>query len=131
MMAWGPIAHLPVGNPAMNRHGGDSSTTFEPSTMANRMFNATTDQWPSIAEATAAQLAQYDRSSGLQRLGIAILVVFPAMALVTVGSRVYGRRASKNFGWDDGLIVAAMVLSLVTIAPAYLCKYGAQRGPDT
>ncbi|KAI5864004.1 hypothetical protein GGS23DRAFT_478008 [Durotheca rogersii] len=51
-------------------------------------------------------------TSWLQDLGIAIEVVCPALALIVVLLRVYIRIDTKSFGWDDGLIVASMVLSI-------------------
>ncbi|KAI1473792.1 hypothetical protein F4774DRAFT_422937 [Daldinia eschscholtzii] len=51
-------------------------------------------------------------TSWLQNLGIAIEVVCPALALIVVGLRAYIRLDTKSFGWDDGLIVAAMVFSI-------------------
>ncbi|OTA53344.1 hypothetical protein K449DRAFT_305979, partial [Hypoxylon sp. EC38] len=51
-------------------------------------------------------------TSWLQNLGIAIEVVCPALALLVVVLRTYIRLDTKMFGWDDGLIVAAMVLSI-------------------
>lgn len=51
-------------------------------------------------------------TSWLQNLGIAIEVVCPALALLVVVLRTYIRLDTKTFGWDDGLIVAAMVLSI-------------------
>ncbi|KAI1139887.1 hypothetical protein F5Y05DRAFT_380366 [Hypoxylon sp. FL0543] len=51
-------------------------------------------------------------TSWLQNLGIAIEVVCPALALLVVALRTYVRLESKTFGWDDGLILAAMALSL-------------------
>ncbi|KAI1457893.1 hypothetical protein F4805DRAFT_426805 [Annulohypoxylon moriforme] len=51
-------------------------------------------------------------TSWLQNLGIAIEVVCPALALIVVILRTYIRLDTKSFGWDDGLIVAAMALSI-------------------
>ncbi|KAI2467488.1 hypothetical protein F4781DRAFT_402110 [Annulohypoxylon bovei var. microspora] len=51
-------------------------------------------------------------TSWLQNLGIAIEVVCPALALIVVVLRTYIRFDTKSFGWDDGLIVAAMALSI-------------------
>ncbi|KAI0385555.1 hypothetical protein F5Y04DRAFT_246140 [Hypomontagnella monticulosa] len=51
-------------------------------------------------------------TSWLQNLGIAIEIVCPALALIVVVLRTYIRLDTKSFGWDDGLIVASMVLSI-------------------
>lgn len=37
--------------------------------------------------------------SGLQHVGFFILFVFPSLALVVVGLRVYSRTTTKQFGW--------------------------------
>jgi hypothetical protein len=50
-----------------------------------------------------------DPTSGLQNLALFITIFSPALALVVVGFRTYGRVSSKLFGWDDGLILVAMV----------------------
>ncbi|KAH8602335.1 hypothetical protein B0O99DRAFT_735762 [Bisporella sp. PMI_857] len=68
-------------------------------------------------------------SSDLQRLALAIIVIFPTLALITVVLRVYSRLRSTLLGWgmhslacgrrhvltealDDGFIIAAMITSL-------------------
>ncbi|KAI1802340.1 hypothetical protein F4811DRAFT_563320 [Daldinia bambusicola] len=51
-------------------------------------------------------------TSWLQNLGIAIEVVCPTLALIVVCLRTYIRLDTKGFGWDDGLIVAAMVFAI-------------------
>ncbi|KAI1206127.1 uncharacterized protein F4807DRAFT_238189 [Annulohypoxylon truncatum] len=51
-------------------------------------------------------------TSWLQNLGIAIEVVCPALAFIVVVLRTYIRLDTKSFGWDDGLIVSAMALSI-------------------
>ncbi|KAI1759607.1 hypothetical protein GGR53DRAFT_513037 [Hypoxylon sp. FL1150] len=51
-------------------------------------------------------------TSWLQNLGLAIEVVFPTLALIVVLLRCYIRIDTKCFGWDDGLIIGAMILSL-------------------
>jgi hypothetical protein len=48
-----------------------------------------------------------DPTSGLQNFALFLTVFSPALALVVVGFRTYGRVSS--FGWDDGLILVAMV----------------------
>jgi len=50
-----------------------------------------------------------DPTSGLQNLALFITVFFPVLALVIVGFRTYGRVSAHLFGWDDGLILVAMV----------------------
>ncbi|KAF3396781.1 hypothetical protein DPV78_008185 [Talaromyces pinophilus] len=51
-------------------------------------------------------------TSGLQNLGIAIEIIFPALALICVCFRIYHRLKNRNHGWDDALIVVAMALSI-------------------
>ncbi|KAL7624628.1 hypothetical protein AAE478_006197 [Parahypoxylon ruwenzoriense] len=53
-----------------------------------------------------------DPTSWLQNLGIAIEVACPALALLAVILRTYIRLDTKSFGWDDGLIVTSMILSI-------------------
>jgi uncharacterized membrane protein len=40
-----------------------------------------------------------DRTSGLQNFALAILFVFPALALIIVVTRAIGRWSSRQFGW--------------------------------
>ncbi|KAI0002712.1 hypothetical protein F4779DRAFT_622157 [Xylariaceae sp. FL0662B] len=51
-------------------------------------------------------------TSGLQKTGIALEIVFPSIALVTTCLRIYVRITSNNTGWDDLLICCAMFLSI-------------------
>ncbi|KAI1388552.1 uncharacterized protein F4822DRAFT_429170 [Hypoxylon trugodes] len=51
-------------------------------------------------------------TSWLQNLGIAIEILCPALALIVVALRTYIRLDTKSFGWDDGLIISAMVFSI-------------------
>ena len=53
--------------------------------------------------------AMGDPASGLQNFALFITVFFPVLALVIVGFRTYGRVRAHLFGWDDGLILVAMV----------------------
>ncbi|KAI9055268.1 hypothetical protein LZ554_000231 [Drepanopeziza brunnea f. sp. 'monogermtubi'] len=53
-------------------------------------------------------------TTSLQQAGIAIVFIFPTIALLVVCMRIYGRRKMKQLGWDDGLIVLAMVSSPVS-----------------
>lgn len=48
-------------------------------------------------------------TSSRQQGTLFMVFFFPALALVTVTLRIYNRMTSKNFGWDDSLIIAAMV----------------------
>lgn len=76
-------------------------------------------------------MATEQPTSGLQNLGIAIEIVFPALAFICVCFRVYHRLKKGNHGWgvwtflqrlcrriltticlDDALIVVAMALSI-------------------
>lgn len=38
-------------------------------------------------------------TSPLQKVGIALEVLFPLLSLITVSLRVYARLITKNFGW--------------------------------
>ncbi|KAK2604294.1 hypothetical protein N8I77_007237 [Diaporthe amygdali] len=51
-------------------------------------------------------------TSSLQKTGIALEVLFPLLSLITVSMRVYARLVTRTFGWDDGLIIAAMLLAI-------------------
>jgi hypothetical protein len=50
-------------------------------------------------------------TSPRQQGALFMVFFFPALALITVCLRIYNRLSSKSFGWDDGLIIAAMVCS--------------------
>ncbi|KAH7317726.1 CFEM domain-containing protein [Rhexocercosporidium sp. MPI-PUGE-AT-0058] len=60
-------------------------------------------------------------TSSFQQAGFAILFLFPVIAIIVVALRVYIRRKMKQFGWDDGLIVLAMVLSIAATVAGYYC----------
>ncbi|KAI1480258.1 hypothetical protein K445DRAFT_24461 [Daldinia sp. EC12] len=66
---------------------------------------ATTDEYP---------------YSPLQQGGFFILFFFPAIALIVVGLRVYGRVRSRQFGWDDGLACVAMMFSIAETGCSYM-----------
>lgn len=53
-------------------------------------------------------------SSSLQRFGFFVLFFFPALSLLVVALRLYGRLSTKTFGWDDAFIVPALVSPAVT-----------------
>jgi hypothetical protein len=81
-----------------------------------------------------------DRTSGQQNLALAILFLFPSLALVVIIVRAAGRWSARQFGWgthnplvsntdreadwvtDDGLICAAMFLSILETAASYKCE---------
>lgn len=48
-------------------------------------------------------------TSPLQQAAIFMCFFFPAVAFVIVTLRIYNRIISRSFGWDDGLIISAMV----------------------
>lgn len=50
-------------------------------------------------------------TSPLQEFGLFIVVFFPALAVLIVCLRTYSRTVTGQFGWDDGLIIVAMVSS--------------------
>ncbi|PVH78373.1 hypothetical protein DL98DRAFT_397420, partial [Cadophora sp. DSE1049] len=58
-------------------------------------------------------------TSSLQQAGFAILFLFPTLALIVVCLRIYSRQKMKQFGWDDGLIVVAMVFSIAETIAGY------------
>lgn len=45
----------------------------------------------------------------LQQFGFFIIFFFPTVSLLVVSLRVYDRILTKNFGWDDIFIIAAVV----------------------
>jgi hypothetical protein len=49
---------------------------------------------------------------GLQDLAFFIDVFFPVLAFIVVVLRTYSRGTAGIFGWDDGLMVFAMVIAL-------------------
>ncbi|KAI1085630.1 hypothetical protein F5B20DRAFT_10041 [Whalleya microplaca] len=61
-----------------------------------------------------------DPSSSEQDAAIAIIMGFPAVALLIVSIRVAGRLSSRQFGLDDGLICIATVLSICETAASYM-----------
>ncbi|KAI5867230.1 hypothetical protein GGS23DRAFT_166830 [Durotheca rogersii] len=58
--------------------------------------------------------------SPLQQGGIFILFFFPAIALVVIFLRVYGRVRSRQFGWDDALACLAMAFSVAETGCSYM-----------
>lgn len=50
---------------------------------------------------------------GLQDWAFFVIVVFPVLAFIIVVLRTYSRSKAGIFGWDDGLIILAMVLGLL------------------
>ncbi|KAI6093179.1 hypothetical protein F4821DRAFT_253157 [Hypoxylon rubiginosum] len=66
--------------------------------------------------------------SPLQQGGLFILFFFPAIALVVVGLRVYGRVRSRQFGWDDALTCLAMVFSIAETGCSYMAMRTAYLG---
>ncbi|EJT81072.1 hypothetical protein GGTG_01059 [Gaeumannomyces tritici R3-111a-1] len=60
-----------------------------------------------------------EATSGLQRLAIAIIFVFAALALVIIVLRAVGRIRTRQFGLDDWLISVAMFLSVLETIFSY------------
>ncbi|KAL8371274.1 hypothetical protein RB595_001220 [Gaeumannomyces hyphopodioides] len=60
-----------------------------------------------------------EATSGLQRLAIAIIFVFAALALVIIVLRAVGRIRTRQFGLDDWLISIAMFLSVLETIFSY------------
>ena len=58
----------------------------------------------------------------LQMLAVAIIFVFPAIAMVVLLIRVAGRFATRQFGWDDWLICVAMLFSIAETVFSFFCK---------
>ncbi|KAK2733096.1 hypothetical protein FQN57_002307 [Myotisia sp. PD_48] len=58
--------------------------------------------------------------SAAQRAELAIILVFPIIAGISVGLRLWGRRISRyTYGWDDYLIVVAMVAVIAHCITSY------------
>ncbi|KAK1572866.1 uncharacterized protein LY79DRAFT_653338 [Colletotrichum navitas] len=60
-------------------------------------------------------------TSWLQNLGIAIEVFCPVFALVVVILRLYIRFDTKNLGWDDAFICAALALTIGLSVSSIIC----------
>ncbi|KAB5570113.1 hypothetical protein GE09DRAFT_1170964 [Coniochaeta sp. 2T2.1] len=71
------------------------------------------------ANAVLASGQRYPTPTSLQIFAIAIIFVFPALALVVVIIRSAGRIAIRQFGWDDWLICIAMLLSIAETVISY------------
>ncbi|KAB5558618.1 hypothetical protein GE09DRAFT_119580 [Coniochaeta sp. 2T2.1] len=69
--------------------------------------------------AVLASGQRYPTPTSLQIFAIAIIFVFPALALVVVIIRSAGRIAIRQFGWDDWLICIAMLLSIAETVISY------------
>ncbi|KAJ9136689.1 Cfem domain-containing protein [Pleurostoma richardsiae] len=74
---------------------------------------------PVIAPVASVLDIPAEPTSGLQTFAIFITLFFPALALVIVVIRNAGRFASHTFGWDDGLISIAMLLSVAETIVSY------------
>jgi hypothetical protein len=53
---------------------------------------------------------------------LSIIAVFTVFASIFVASRVYSRYLGSNFGWDDYLIIGAMVLLFGQTIAIWKCK---------
>ncbi len=62
-------------------------------------------------------------TSLMQTFALIILFFFPGVALIIVGIRAVGRWTSRQFGWDDGLICTAMLMSIAETFASYKCTY--------
>ncbi|KAI0017342.1 hypothetical protein F4780DRAFT_796506 [Xylariomycetidae sp. FL0641] len=78
------------------------------------------DDIVTIENFTALVVPASDPTSAKQSSAIAILVVFPALALLVVCIRVAGRVSSHQFGWDDSLVCIAMAFSILETAASYM-----------
>ncbi|KAI2622128.1 hypothetical protein GGS26DRAFT_567842 [Hypomontagnella submonticulosa] len=67
-------------------------------------------------------------NSPLQNGGFFILFFFPAIALIVVILRVYGRVRSRQFGWDDALACMAMAFSIAETGCSYMAMRTAYLG---
>lgn len=54
---------------------------------------------------------------------LAIIAVFTIFAFIFVGLRIYSRYLGRNFGWDDYLIIGAVVVMLGQTIATWECKY--------
>jgi hypothetical protein len=54
---------------------------------------------------------------------LSIIAVFTVFSFIFVASRVYSRYLGNNFGWDDHLIVGAMVILFGQTIAIWKCKY--------
>lgn len=70
-------------------------------------------------------------SSSMQKLAMAILLFFPAFALLTVVIRAAARWQARQFDLDDWLICIAMALSIAETAASYFCKLAQSIRPNT
>ncbi|RKU47478.1 hypothetical protein DL546_000730 [Coniochaeta pulveracea] len=62
----------------------------------------------------------FDITTPMQQFGFAIVVFFPVLAFIACCLRVYSRASTKQFGGDDLLVCAAMVLSIGETAATYM-----------
>lgn len=52
-----------------------------------------------------------------------MICVFPVLSTIFVILRLYSRYLSRNFGWDDHLIVLSTVLLLGQTLTVYKCMW--------
>lgn len=82
--------------------------------------NNFTGPLPNIVEISFAVMREYPISSPLHDFGCAVTFFFPALALLVVIFRLISRRMTKQYGWDDTLIIMALVVSIVGTVPMYM-----------
>lgn len=61
-------------------------------------------------------------TSPMQKFAIAILIFFPAFALMIVVVRVATRWQARQLGLDDWLICVAMAMSIAETVGRYFCE---------
>jgi hypothetical protein len=54
---------------------------------------------------------------------LAIIAIFSVFAFLFVAVRIYSRYLGRNFGWDDYLIILAMVFFFFQTLTIWKCKY--------
>ncbi|KAK2756149.1 Structural maintenance of chromosomes protein 2 [Arachnomyces sp. PD_36] len=62
-----------------------------------------------------------------------IIWIFPALTTILVACRLYSRHLGRNYGWDDGMIVVAYILTLAEVITAHqstVLNYSGYRDSD-
>lgn len=68
---------------------------------------------------TVVTTTNADPTSSQQRLGLAIILFFPLLAVLVVCLRVYSRVRTKQFGLDDHVVLLATTLSIGETVACY------------
>ncbi|EEH20895.1 hypothetical protein PABG_03126 [Paracoccidioides brasiliensis Pb03] len=67
-------------------------------------------------------------SPGKHVRALVVITVFPSISLVLVALRMVSRSLSKNWGWDDVLVIIAMVMSIGMCATSWGYTKHARQG---